>query len=72
MVLLIKGRASMISSSFGHRKQGHKLSAEHEPLLTQFASCLLLGTTGGHLLALDLDFVHHVRIRTACTPAVSS
>lgn len=38
---------------------GHKLSAEHEPLLTQFASCLLLGTTGGHLLALDLDFVHH-------------
>jgi hypothetical protein len=29
--------------------------------LAQFSSCLLLGTTGGHLLALDLDFVHHVR-----------
>ena len=67
MVLLTKGRfrdlsSSSSSSSSGHHQQGHKLSAEHEPLLTQFASCLLLGTTGGHLLALDLDFVHHVRL----------
>lgn len=33
---------------------------EQESILAQFASILVLGTTGGHLLAIDLEFVCHV------------